>query len=49
MELLANRFPDGISLFYMFDEDSILEGHEAPSDSPIKWQHMVKHNVYKLR
>jgi DNA primase len=46
---LANRFPDGIPLFYMFDEDNILNEKESPSDNPIKWEHMVNKNIYKLR
>lgn len=49
LENLANRFPDGVPLFYMYDEDNILNEHESPSDSSIKWQYMVKNNIYKLR
>lgn len=49
LEKLADRFPDGVPLFYMFDEDNILNEHESPSDNPTKWQYMVEHNIYKLR
>ena len=49
LEKLADRFPDGVPLFYMYDEDNILNEHESPSDNPTKWQYMVEHNVYKLR
>lgn len=49
LEMLADRFPDGVPLFYMFDEDKILNEHESPSDNPTKWQYMVDHNIYKLR
>ena len=49
LERLADRFPDGIPLFYMYDEDNILSEHESPSDNPAKWQYMVEHNIYKLR
>lgn len=49
LEELADRFPDGIPLYYMFDEDKILDEHESPSDNPAKWQYMVEHNIYKLR
>lgn len=49
LETLADRFPDGVPLFYMFDEDNILEEHESPSDDPSKWQYMIKNNIYKLR
>lgn len=49
LEELADRFPDGVPLFYMFDEDKILGENESPSDNPIKWQHMVDSNIYRLR
>lgn len=49
LEKLADRFPDGVPLFYMFDEDNILGDHESPSDNPTKWQYMVENNIYKLR
>ena len=49
LEKLADRFPDGVPLFYMFDEDNILNEHESPSDNPTKWQYMIENNIYKLR
>ena len=49
LEDLADRFPDGVPLFYMFDEDEILQEHESPSDTPENWAHMKKHNIYRLR
>lgn len=49
LENLADRFPDGVPLYYMFDEDKILKEHESPSDDPVKWQHMIDNNIYKLR
>ena len=49
LEKLADRFPDGVPLFYIYDEDNVLNEHESPSDNPTKWQYMVEHNVYKLR
>lgn len=49
MEELADRFPDGIPLLYMFDEDNLLNDHESPSDNYEKWQKLKKNNIYKLR
>lgn len=49
LEELADRFPDGVPLFYLFDEDNILTENESPSDKPEKWKHMVDNNIYKLR
>ena len=48
-EEIAERFPDGVPLFYMFDEDNILDEHESPSDNPTKWQRLVDNNIYRLR
>lgn len=49
LEELADRFPDGVPLFYMFDEDNILNEKESPSDKPYNWKRMVDNNIYKLR
>lgn len=49
IEELADRFPDGVPLFYMFDEDDILEDKDSPSDNPTNWQRMVEKNIYRLR
>lgn len=48
-ENIALMFPDNIPLFYMFDEDNLLDGHESPSDDSNKWQKLKENNVYKLR
>ena len=48
-ENIALMFPDNIPLFYMFDEDDLLDGHESPSDDSNKWQKLKENNVYKLR
>lgn len=47
IEDLASRFPDGISISYIYDENNILEGHESPSDNPNKWN-ALKKNIYTL-
>ncbi len=49
IEETANLFPDGVPIFYMYDEDNILEEKESPSDNPSKWRRMVDNNIYKLR
>lgn len=48
-ENIAAMFPDNIPLFYMFDEDNLLYGHESPSDDSKKWQKLKENNIYKLR
>lgn len=48
-ENIAVMFPDNIPLFYMFDEDDLLDGHESPSDDSQKWQKLKENNIYKLR
>ena len=49
LENLAERFPDGVPLYYMFDEDNILNEKESPTDNPKNWEYMVKNNIYRLR
>ena len=49
MEELADRFPEGIPLYYLYDEDNILVEKESPSDNQEHWEYMVKNNMYRLR
>lgn len=49
IEELSSRFPDGISIYYIYDEDGILDEKESPTDNPDKWEHLVKNNIYKIR
>lgn len=49
LEESADKFPDGVPILYMYDEDNILDEKESPSDNPEKWEYMVKNNIYKLR
>lgn len=49
LEESADKFPDGVPLLYMYDEDNILNEKESPSDNLEKWNYMAKNNIYKLR
>lgn len=49
IEEIANRFPEGIPIYYIYDEDGILREKESPSDNPIKWQQLVNKNFYRMR
>ena len=49
IEDIADRFPDGISIYYIYDENDLLEQKESPSDDPVKWEKLLKNNLYKMR
>ena len=49
IEQIANRFPDGVPIYYIYDEDEILEEKESPSDNPQKWSQLIKNNIYRIR
>ena len=49
IEMIAERFPEEIPIYYVYDEDNILDTKESPSDNPQKWEHLVKNNIYRLR
>ena len=49
IEELGNRFVDGVPIYYIKDNDNILEKKESPSDNPEKWEHLRKNNIYKLK
>lgn len=49
IEELANRFADGIPIYYIYDEDNILDEKESPTDDPKKWEYLKSNNIYRIR
>ena len=49
LEILAEKFPEGVPLYYMYDEDDILDEKQSPTDNQQNWDYMVKNNIYRLR
>ena len=49
IDLISEKFPDEIPLYYIYDNDNILNEKESPSDNPNKWRHLIKKNLYRLR
>lgn len=49
VEELANKFADGIPIYYIYDEDNILSKKESPTDNPTKWEHLIKNNIYRIK
>lgn len=49
LENIATRFSDNIPLYYIFDEEGILDKKESPSDDPIKWDALAKNHLYRIR
>ena len=46
---IASMFMDGISVYAIIDKNNILDEKESPSDTPVKWHHLIKNNVYKIK
>lgn len=49
LEEISNRFIDGVHIYAMIDEDNILNDKESPSDNSMKFQRLIKNNVYMIR
>lgn len=49
IEKISNLFPNGIPIYYMYDEDNILNEKESPSDSQEKWEQLMNNNIYRIR
>ena len=49
IEELANKFLDGVPIYYIYDEDNILDEKESPTDNPKKWQQLIKNNIYNIK
>ena len=49
IDVIAEQFPDGIPIYYIYDTNNILNQKESPSDDPQKWEYLVHNNIYKIR
>lgn len=49
IEDLSNKFLDGVPIYYVYDEDNILDEKESPTDDPQKWEHLIKNNIYNIK
>ena len=49
IEDLSKRFLNGVPIYYIYDEDDILNEKESPTDDPQKWEHLIKNNIYNIK
>lgn len=49
LDLIANMFMEGISVYAIIDKDNILEEKESPMDRREVWERLRKKNVYRIR
>ena len=49
IEKIADRFPEGVDIYAIYDKDNLLKDKESPSDCVEKWNHLIKNNIYKIR
>jgi DNA primase len=49
IEELANQFPEQVPIYYIFDDDGILNKKESPTDNPTKWNILKSKHKYKIK
>jgi DNA primase len=49
IEEIADRFVDGMSIWYLFDDNNILNEKESPSDSQEKFEYLLNNCLYKIK
>jgi DNA primase len=49
IENIADRFIDGVNIYYLFDDKGILPEKTSPSDNPEYWQRLTKECLYKIK
>lgn len=49
IEELASHFVDQIPIYYIYDNDNILDEKESPTDNPEKWKYLKKNNIYRIK
>ena len=49
IEELASNFVDQIPIYYIYDNDNILNEKESPTDNPEKWKYLKENNIYRIK
>lgn len=49
IEKIADRFVDGVNIYYLWDDNDILKDKESPSDSQEKFEYLHKNCLYKIK
>lgn len=49
IEYIADRFVDGVNIYYIYDDKNILNEKESPSDSQEKFEYLLKNCLYKIK
>lgn len=49
IEELASHFIDQIPIYYIYDNDNILNEKESPTDNPEKWKYLKENNIYRIK
>ena len=49
IEELASHFVDQIPIYYIYDNDNILNEKESPTDNPEKWKYLKENNIYRIK
>jgi DNA primase len=49
LEEIASKFIDGVNIYAIYDKDNILKEKQSPSDDPLKWDYLIKNNIYKIK
>jgi DNA primase len=49
IEGIANRFVDGVNIYYLFDDKNILNEKESPSDDKEKFIYLLNNCLYKIK
>lgn len=49
IENIADRFIDGINIYYIFDDKNILNEKESPTDKRESFEYLIKNCLYKIK
>lgn len=49
IEDISNRFVEGVSIYYLWDDQNILDEKQSPSDNKEKFEHLLKNYCYKIK
>jgi len=49
IETISDRFVDGVNIYYLFDDQNVLDEKESPSDNKEKFEYLLNNCLYKIK
>lgn len=49
IQIIMSMFPESMQVYYIFDENDVMDNKQSPTDNWNNWEFLIKNNIYKRR